>query len=40
MNMNNDAFNLQKPVGFEVVSADGEWVEFKIKCSLAEDSAG
>eukprot|EP00438_Fugacium_kawagutii_P010364 Skav231994 [mRNA] locus=scaffold719:402759:405766:- [translate_table: standard] len=39
MNMNNDAFNLQKPVGFEVVSADGEWVEFKIKCCPAEDSA-
>lgn len=33
LNMNNDAFSLQKPVGFEVVSADGEWVEFKIKCS-------
>lgn len=39
MNMNNDAFNLQKTVGFEVVSADEEWVEFKIKCRPAEDSA-
>ena len=33
LNMNNDAFNLQEPVGFEVISTDGEWVEFKIKCS-------
>ena len=36
LNMNNDAFNLQEPVGFEVVSTDGEWVEFKIKCCLTD----
>ena len=29
LNMNNDAFNLQEPVGFEVISTDGEWVEFR-----------
>lgn len=36
LNMNNDAFNLQEPVGFEVISTDGEWVEFKIKCCLTD----
>ena len=36
LNMNNDAFNLQEPVGFEVLSTDGEWVEFKIKCCLTD----
>ncbi|CAE7468428.1 unnamed protein product [Symbiodinium sp. CCMP2592] len=33
MNLNSDAFNLREPAGFEVLSADGEWVEFKIVCS-------
>lgn len=33
MNLNSDAFNLREPAGFEVLSADGEWVEFRIVCS-------
>ena len=32
MNMNNDAFNLREPESFEVLSASGDWVEFRIKC--------
>ena len=35
MNLNSDAFNLREPAGFEVLSADGEWVEFKIVCPVA-----
>ena len=35
MNLNSDAFNLREPAGFEVLSADGEWVEFRIVCPVA-----
>ena len=35
MNFNSDASNLREPTAFEVVSTDGEWVEFKIICCLA-----
>ena len=37
MNMNNPAFNLREPVAFEVISSDGDMVEFKVKCHSAED---
>ena len=35
MNLNSDAFTVREPAGFEVLSADGEWVEFKIVCPVA-----
>ncbi|CAK8995771.1 Uncharacterized protein SCF082_LOCUS4501 [Durusdinium trenchii] len=41
LNLNNDAFNLQKPISFDVLAAEGEWLEFRITCegkTLSEKS--